>query len=616
MNEKSLNKTPKVVILLGNEEQYHAFLKCQAEYVEYCKVFCALRPFAIHLCERENLSYILPEDCFPEADYYQHKKVSEDKTKELISLLNLYCSKVSFKQIGFPLEIGNYFYFLIYHVLGSLHFRTFLLSRIIDKEKPDRIISFKLKQHRLVELKKAKPGIMKFFLDESEVFYSDLLLNSKYKNISKSIEYDRKEKVYSKKLQIKQILLTALTRFPLLQNILYLWKNNINFNLIKKISSSYKKRILILGPSYNWKYVLNHHKIQSIFNMSFINGDTIEKSKKKTEWDIFNEWIEWKNEFLEFNLSSLMYDQMNMIKSTFDWMMDSYQKTVRRVKNFDLVVSSVLPFPIQNFVAHIAKSLGKPIVFYQHGEMNLFEDSLFSEASELLYLDYYLSFGEGVNSKYSKYIEKREGFKGPTAIGSASLDNLKSVGQKPGKYILYATGKYLLNSTPFISSIMPDSRLYQSQKKLLSYLEKKASTKPFQKVIFKLNNTLGASNIPFEISKVETIHYEKSFVELIPDAKLIILDAPATTCLEVCTTKKPLFVLLNRIKWFSETEELLKRRAVIAFTPEDLIKKVDDYLNTGNYPADLYDREFIKAYGTYLDDGKSVERAVDFILNL
>lgn len=38
-----------------------------------------------------------------------------------------------------------------------------------------------------------------------------------------------------------------------------------------------------------------------------------------------------------------------------------------------------------------------------------------------------------------------------------------------------------------------------------------------------------------------------------------------------------------------------------------------DYLENGRYPADVNNRDFVKAFGTHLDDGRSAERAFDFI---
>lgn len=603
----------KLLILIENESQCSEYIKYKGEFASFEHIIYALTPFAIRVCEKNNLSFFLPEDCFSEEDYYVCKTISEDKIKELVSLLNQYYSGISQEDIGFPLEMGNYFYFQLYVTLGALHYRAFLLTKVIGKENPEQIIVFRLKQ--------TLPLFLEFRFNPLGNLYSDLLLNSVYKDKCKFIEYGNAEKKFKKKTiskdRIKEAIKSIIVNFPVLYQYYFFWRQGIHFSLIKKLSGRYKNNILLLGSAYNWKDVFNHPKIKSDIYIAWIPGEKILKPKNKKKKDIFKELL-WENKFLEFNLSYLMYDQMEIVELTFIKMLKSFSKTRKILRKFDMVITSALCFPEQNYVAHIARSIGKPVVVYQHGGKNYHNDDLFSETTEMLYADYYLSYGEGVNSTYSKNIGKYKNFKGPVSIGSSAFDTLAS--QKTGtdnKYILYATGKYLLNSGPFASdSIGADIKLYQSQRKIISYLEHLATQQPPYNIIWKLNNTPLLSDISIEASHVAQVHFEKTFTDLINDASLIILDAPGNTCFEVCSTKKPLFTIHNRTKWFPEVVELLKKRVVVTFTPDELIEKIDDYLKTGIYQADINNREFINAYGTYLDDGKSVDRAVNFIFSL
>jgi len=52
------------------------------------------------------------------------------------------------------------------------------------------------------------------------------------------------------------------------------------------------------------------------------------------------------------------------------------------------------------------------------------------------------------------------------------------------------------------------------------------------------------------------------------------------------------------------------KRAVCADGAEALMNRLELYLQTGDYSADCDDREYIKLYGTHLDDGKSSQRAL------
>jgi hypothetical protein len=56
-------------------------------------------------------------------------------------------------------------------------------------------------------------------------------------------------------------------------------------------------------------------------------------------------------------------------------------------------------------------------------------------------------------------------------------------------------------------------------------------------------------------------------------------------------------------------EELLRKRAIISYTPEELLESVDLYFKKGIYNADVNNREFVVAYGSHNDDGKAISRA-------
>ena len=135
-------------------------------------------------------------------------------------------------------------------------------------------------------------------------------------------------------------------------------------------------------------------------------------------------------------------------------------------------------------------------------------------------------------------------------------------------------------------------------------------------VIWKLNQNR-LSEQPFvTVKNVKVIRDEIKFSDLIPDAEIIILDRPSTTSLEACMTSKPLFVLLAGKNWDSIPEKLLGKRAVIAYTPEDLRESIDNYFSHDVYSADVHNNEYVTEYGCYLDDGRSSERATAELLKI
>ena len=123
-------------------------------------------------------------------------------------------------------------------------------------------------------------------------------------------------------------------------------------------------------------------------------------------------------------------------------------------------------------------------------------------------------------------------------------------------------------------------------------------------------------DVPLEMRKIITTDQFKPFTELLADASMIILDGVGTTSIEAAITIKPLFILTNRVEYYPEVKQLLAKRAVIADTPEVLIGSIKKYLATGQYTADVHNREFVKAYGVHLDDGKSADRVIEFLLSL
>jgi hypothetical protein len=606
----------KVLILLENESQYKEFLKYKKDYGDFLVVICALTPFAIHLCERENIPFVFPENCFTEEEYYRHREISEGKVKKLVSLLNQYSSAMTQKKIGFSLELGNYFYFCLYTVIGALHFKSFILTSVIEKEKPETVIVFKSKVDSIVSFA--------FLQSYQESSYFKLLSHSIYKDKCRFIDYEGEGKnnvrSFSLKKNIKKIAKAIINKISLLGNLYYFWNNKVSINqVIKGSFSRNKKRVFLLGSLYNWKYVVSHPSFKEHISIWGFDGNEIVNPKRVVKRNIFWEWLKWENKFLGFNLTPLIYRQENIIELTLTKMINSFTKYKEMLNKRDMVLGSVFPFPQQNYIAHIANSIGKPVVIYQHGEKNFAPSALYLEVTELLYTDYYLSYGNAVNSQFLQYQGKFKNFKKTVSVGSVTLDKISSYNKEvKEEYILYATGKYLLNNIPFTNNIGTDIKLYEAQKKILSFLEMLVSQYPFYKVIWKLNHTPtpAYASVPFKVSNIDVIYSEKSLPELIHNASLVILDAPATTCLEVCSTTKPLFVLLNRIKWFPQAQVLLKKRAVTASDPDELVKKISEYLKTGKYEADLKNPDFIKAYGNYLGDGKSVQRTIEFIYSI
>jgi len=106
-------------------------------------------------------------------------------------------------------------------------------------------------------------------------------------------------------------------------------------------------------------------------------------------------------------------------------------------------------------------------------------------------------------------------------------------------------------------------------------------------------------------------------VELMWAVDAIVLDHTITALGEVLLTRKPLVVYMPKPNASDpDAARRLRRRAVVAETPLEFEAHVRALLQAGQYPELANpSTEFLQAYCTNLDDGRSVERAADVILH-
>jgi len=285
----------------------------------------------------------------------------------------------------------------------------------------------------------------------------------------------------------------------------------------------------------------------------------------------------------------------------------SYKQVQKEVEKYDAILATVFIMPEHNFIADIANRLKKPVITWQHGEMNLYSEPL-SDAIDVRYTTDYLCYGDGAAEKYRRYIGKTA-IRRVYSVGSTK----KQVDMLKPEYILYATGKWHMTAMHFIEALDSDSRLYTAQEKLLSFLEQVGAK---QQVVFKTSNTTGLNETPFICDNVEFEHMIP-FSKLLQHARMVILDAPATTCIESCSINVPLFVLSGRLPWNQKAEALLSKRAIVSDDPDDLVKKIQLFLENGEYGADVNNTEFFEQYGSCapIDDVKdNIQHILDDLL--
>ena len=269
----------------------------------------------------------------------------------------------------------------------------------------------------------------------------------------------------------------------------------------------------------------------------------------------------------------------------------NYGKIKSKVDRFDAVVTGVLSFPWDSYLAHVAAMLGKPVVVWQHGEKGQSVDRS-TAYTELLYTTSYLAYAEGVAKLYRPF------------IGAKRLSEVSVVGSlgkvahwRGGDSVVYATGKWFKTCSPMMIPSDPDNRLFHAHKAILGFLDEEARARP---IIFKANNTAGLNEVPYQFKNIR-VERDASFTELLERASLVILDTPATTLVEACSTNVPIFVLGGRSIYEQEFLDLVKRRVVWCDSVDEIIDELRAFLDTGLYRANVHDTSYRDAFSISME---------------
>ena len=208
----------------------------------------------------------------------------------------------------------------------------------------------------------------------------------------------------------------------------------------------------------------------------------------------------------------------------------------------------------------------------------------------MLYATDLLTYGSSVDSFYKNWLNKN------------NLTNIKSIGslskqvnwkKNNSRNILYATGKWHKNAIPFLNVLDSDIRLVRAHLKILDYLNNLENWN----TVFKVNNTKGLNEIPYKYN-FKNIKFESktSFTDLLKNSELVILDTPSTTLIEACSTSIPIFVLSGRNVYSEEFLKKVIRRVIWCESLDELISKLNNYLNDRQYDSNLFDESFAKSF--------------------
>lgn len=592
-----------VLVFLESAEQYQVFEKDLS--LQGRRVVCALTPYAIHFCENNGIEHIRAPDCFTQAEYEEGKKASESRLEELRAYLNRFGEKVGREKVSFPLELGNYFSGLSLPTLGCLHHRAFVLMKVIAKVKPDRIVAFRGHAEGV-------PYLNLLFSPNDDICVK-ILENSVHADRCLFLDSPRAVAGAREFYGLK----SALRRMPLIHDLYELKKHGAKpRDLLKHFIFQWVSRgrstALVIGPLYNFGGVVLHHRFSRL-RFKFFWGEEVSAEGRLSK-DLLPYVERWTDSCHGTDIGAVFGERLNMILNTAKLCCDKFSEVAELLDGADVVLSSCFLFPLQQMAGHIAKSKGKKVIVWTHGSKGITDAKLSDESNDFFYSDYILTFGDSVTNYYKSVFPQYKNTAilsvGSVQMGKISRNTAKS---DASNVILYATGKYTLASG-FTDLAGADELLYDAQKALMQYLIHQRHAK----VLWKLNPTPYMGQLPFAAEKTDNIklvHFEKSFTELLRDARIVILDSPSTAAIEAAASDKPIFALISRLKYRPQALALLKKRAVVRGSVDELLSSIEKYFLHGQYPADLNDRSFAKAYGTHEDLVPCEDRAIDIIFS-
>jgi hypothetical protein len=276
-----------------------------------------------------------------------------------------------------------------------------------------------------------------------------------------------------------------------------------------------------------------------------------------------------------------------------------------------------------------AHSQNVPVIFYQHGAcMGDIENTTWDH-NDSYYGNYQLVYGEGAASYLRSRSTRDEIPAVPIPVGSSRLDgvglgvpekrvhtlrrNILKTGDRP--LVVYVPGIISNNYFRYDYQDFRNCRIFDIRTRLAEFFNDhrdiQFAYKPFisqghDPTLEMLSKTCPACSI------IDSI----PLTELQWIADLIIHEVPSTGMYEGLVTDRPMIVYVDRdiYRMSDDVKNLLRKRAEIAETGQDLVDRVRQFIFRGNFsPIVTPDREFVKAFCTHLDDGRSAIRATDVI---
>ena len=454
-------------------------------------------------------------------------------------------------------------------------------------------------------------------------------------------------------------------------NTVFGLKSKLSLPLERKINDSTKRTVMALGDGYSLGLLLRRIEEQDEFNLLFWDvrrskppifksrsqGDKIARwprsrpSSRELRLTARQLWAEVSNDpqvvqhlkFSGVDCRSVASERLHHFVTTvvpeivhLHLLGHSLVKQVRPVAVLDAI-------PAEGRIRGIvqgAQAEGVPLVIYRHGDtgghiwMNG-QNSGIIENIELQIASHVLTFGDGDVQFLEKHRRPETRL---VPIGSAVLDVVKrgpvrenrgslfgSFGLDPAKYtVMYVptTMDGNIRAAPFRGR--SPSRMFHLERSIVEAL----SEYPQNNLVVKLQYSSHHPTSPIASwvrdKKLDNVRIlDEPFQSLIGMADLFITDYPSTSFLEMLTTDKPILVCGHDLpkkfdpdRWHPSMLEMWSERVEYSDDLNEFLNLLRSYLRDGRFHPVQSNNMMLKLFGTHLDDGRSIERAYEFLVDL
>lgn len=286
------------------------------------------------------------------------------------------------------------------------------------------------------------------------------------------------------------------------------------------------------------------------------------------------------------------------------------------------VISSATT-PEEHALLHAARYLKVPTFTYQHGGFEGNCDYSTYDMTDLRQSDHRIAYGELTADYFNRRADQYNEPRAKTfAAGSPRLDKIGREGDSGSKRTLDLNKQS--SEVLYVPTIYSDN-WYLSQSAYLSV--------PYFELLLHVTQLMrrsenhfiyktfpGLSNDPIATAIANDCP-NASVVSDIPASQLIwscdavVIDHPSTVLLEAMLTKKPIFVFSDSryLSLRPEARELLQKRVALCEDHQLYLPKLQKFLRSSLKELSDPNDEFLLAYGTHLNDGRSAERAANLL---